>query len=84
MFLEESFWIKEKLRLINLPPAAKVLDIGSSSIYFRTKEQPYIEENVFKPLRDKGCQVIHLDTKKEQGVDLVCSIDLLFVIRCLI
>ena len=74
MFLEESLWIKNKLQSLDLSDIDTILDIGSSSLHYRTVEQPYIEKNVFFPLKQKGCKVIHLDCKKEDGVDIVCNI----------
>ena len=38
---------------------------------FRTRTQPYIDKNVFAPLRARGGKVIHLDMKDAPGVDLV-------------
>lgn len=74
MFLEESLWIKSKLEHINLKKNDKVLDIGSSSLKYRTIEQPYIDKNIFSVLRKIGCEIIHLDCKDKEGVDIVCDI----------
>lgn len=72
MILKESIWIKQKLRAI--PKIESVIDVGSSTRYYRTVEQPYIDKNVFRPLRDKGVKIIYLDIEKIKGVDIVCNI----------
>jgi hypothetical protein len=49
-------------------------NIGSSTDVFRKKEQPWIDEYVFKPARDKNRIVRHLDVKDATGVDIVGDI----------
>jgi len=73
MFEEESIWIKKSISKI-LDDIHTVLDVGSSTLDFRTKVQPFIEENIFKPLRSKGKKVHHLDIKEGPGIDIVCDI----------
>lgn len=71
MLKEEAIWIANELGKLNLQEGMKVLNVGSSTYHFRAKEQPYIHNNIFQPLYDKKVNVIHLDIKKEEGVDLV-------------
>jgi len=78
MFEEESIWIKNKIGEIvreNPGKINSVLDIGSSTLKFRTLTQPCIDKNIFAPLREKGKKINYLDIKKDEGVDIVCSID---------
>ena len=75
MLKEESVWIKEVLKKINEPLINNVLDVGSSTLLFRTKTQPYIDKNVFKPLRNRNCSILHLDKKKAKGVDLLFDVE---------
>ncbi len=72
MFLEESNWIKEEIKKV--PDIENVIDIGGSSLEFRTIRQPYIEENIFKPLKERGIDIVHLDMKEKEGVDISCDI----------
>lgn len=74
MFVQESELLKKILDRISLKPASRILDIGSSSIEFRTVIQPHLDKNVFKPLRDKGYIIHHLDKKKEVGVDICMNL----------
>jgi len=72
MFRKESLVIKIILqKLLSLDEINTVLDVGSSTYLFRTMFQPWIDENVFKPLRKAGCKIIHLDAKPGEGVDIV-------------
>jgi hypothetical protein len=48
-----------------------LLNLGSSTLQFRTLGQPHIDRYVFAPLRARGCEIIHTDIKCEPGVDLV-------------
>lgn len=68
MFLEESYWIKKELQKTS--DIKNAIDIGASTLEFRTIKQPYIEENVFKPLRDRGIEITHVDMKDQEGVDI--------------
>ncbi|MFC1709280.1 methyltransferase domain-containing protein [Candidatus Omnitrophota bacterium] len=75
MFLEESLWIKGQIHAIRIKTGAKVLDVGSASLEYRTKMQPYIEQNIFKLLQKLQCKIFHLDCKKQEGVDIECDIN---------
>lgn len=74
MFIEESLWIKAVFSNLVLPIGSTVLDVGSSTAQFR-QTQPHIDNNVFYPSRQRGWQIYHLDSKQEDGVDIVCDID---------
>jgi hypothetical protein len=53
-----------------------VLNIGSSTLEYRTHSQPYIQNKVFGPVEENlGATVIHCDAKAESGADVI--IDLL-------
>jgi 2-polyprenyl-3-methyl-5-hydroxy-6-metoxy-1,4-benzoquinol methylase len=80
MFFEESLWIKEQLEGLDLKPGEKVLDVGSSTAYFRTIQQPHIEVNVFAPLRARGLRVYHLDAKTGEGIDIQCDVTALYTL----
>ena len=72
MLLEESEWIKQKLQILSCIENA--VDIGASTLKFRTKRQPFIEKNIYQTLKERGIKVSQLDAKKEEGVDIVCDI----------
>lgn len=70
MFLEEAKWIKAML-FTKREEIYSILDIGSSSFYFRSIIQPFIENELFKPLRQAGKKIAHMDKKDAPGVDIV-------------
>ena len=74
MFVDESLWIRQALEKLPLHAGMRVLDIGSSSLHFRTVVQPHIDRNVFAPLRERGLQVLHVDAREEPGVDIVADV----------
>lgn len=78
MFREESIWIKNAISKIlaeNFKEINTILDVGSSTLQFRTVTQSYIDDNIFKPLRMQGKEIHYLDIKEDEGVDIVCGID---------
>lgn len=62
--------------LANLPlrPGARVLDIGASTLDYRTVRQPHITELVHRPLQARGCAITCCDIKEGEGVDLVIDL----------
>jgi SAM-dependent methyltransferase len=72
---ETAAWTRAVLAGIDLHPGARVLDMGSSTLHFRTVEQPHIEREVLAPLRARGAEIVHLDAKPAPGVDMVCDLD---------
>jgi SAM-dependent methyltransferase len=73
--VETAVWTRAALDAIDLPAGARALDIGSSTLHYRTVEQPHIEQQVLAPLRARGVTVVHLDAKAAAGVDVVCDLD---------
>jgi SAM-dependent methyltransferase len=73
MFVDESIWIRNALDGV-LERGMTLLDIGSSTLFFRTVAQPYVDKNVFSPLRERGVDVLHLDARAEPGVDIVADV----------
>jgi len=71
MNLLESQWLGAKLATIPDERLFPLLNVGSSTLEFRTKTQPYIDSEVFEPLRQRRGEVYHLDMKPDPGVDLV-------------
>ncbi|MBL8861138.1 MAG: hypothetical protein JNK02_03920 [Planctomycetes bacterium] len=67
----ESSWIRARLAEVPDEELFPLLDVGSSTLEFRTQVQPYIESEVFAPLARRGGRVWHADIKPAPGVDLV-------------
>jgi SAM-dependent methyltransferase len=73
--VETAVWTRTALAAIDLPPGSRALDIGSSTLHYRTVEQPHIEEQVLAPLRARGVEIVHLDAKDAPGVDVVYDLE---------
>ena len=71
MLVEESIWISEKIKEILPEEPFPVHNIGSSTLVYRTKKQPFIQKIIFNLFSDEKKQVIHLDMKEDEGIDLV-------------
>jgi hypothetical protein len=67
----ESEWIGQRLSTMHSDAIFPMINVGSSTLEFRTRVQPYIEQNIFDPLRRRGGSVYHIDIKSAPGVDLV-------------
>jgi SAM-dependent methyltransferase len=74
VFVDEAQWLQQTLARLSLPRGSRLLDIGSSTLEFRTVVQPHIERHVFAPLRAHGVAVSHLDARSAPGVDIVADI----------
>jgi len=73
MIKEEAIVIR-KLITKYLRQAKSVLDIGSSTLEYRTVKQPYIDEIIFKPMRQEGTTIHYLDIINGEGIDIVADI----------
>jgi len=71
MLIEEAQWLRKQLDALEPGDIFPLCNIGSSTEHFRCVEQPYIDEQLFKPIRARNLEVIHVDTKAGRGVDLV-------------
>lgn len=69
MFLSESLWIKSLLEEY-CTFGTTVLNIGSSSGYFREIVQPYIHQNLIMTVTRNGGTVVNQDLRDCEGVDL--------------
>jgi hypothetical protein len=71
MLIAEARWLGRKIFERPAPEVFPMLNVGSSTEVFRTKEQPWIDRHIFAPARAKGLSVTHLDIRDDPGVDLV-------------
>lgn len=71
MLINESLWIGSKLKKILPENPFPVLNVGSSTEKYRKVHQPYVQQNIFNLFGNEKEQVIHLDMKQAEGVDLV-------------
>lgn len=68
---EEAAWIGRALSHPHRAAIGTVINVGSSTGYFRTVTQPHIDREIFAPLEASGATVVHCDMKQADGVDMV-------------
>ena len=70
MFEAEARWLR--CALDAFPPAriSPLLNLGSGSADIREVVQPWIEDQVFRPLRARNVEVAHVDRRDLPGVDV--------------
>src|SRR5687768_7620140 len=71
MLKAEARWLATRLCTVDASP---ILNVGSSSLSFRSDVQPWIEQSVFSPLRRRGLTVIHQDLFPDDGVDVAADL----------
>ncbi len=74
MFAEEARWLRAALADVPISEGTRVLDVGSQTLEFRTVQQPYIDREIFAPIRGRGASVTHLDARAGPGIDVVADI----------
>ncbi len=70
MNLLEAQWLGERLARTPDDELFPLLNVGSSTLEFRTRVQPYIDQLIFAPLRERKGKVHHLDIKGGPGIDI--------------
>jgi len=74
MFSEEARWIQRALEKIISNGDKSAINFGSSTLHFRKHIQPHIQSYIFEPLEKNGWNVLHVDIKKEEGVDMIADL----------
>jgi hypothetical protein len=70
MFEAEARWLRCALDAFAPARLSPLLNLGSSSTEIREVVQPWIDNQVFRPLRVRGVRVVHVDMRELPGVDV--------------
>lgn len=70
MFEAEARWLGRKLQGLDPAQLSPLLNIGSSTREFRENVQPATVAHLLGPLRDHGIEVVHLDRRDGDGIDI--------------
>lgn len=73
MLESEARWLGARLAELPAAELSPLLNLGSSDLQFRSVVQPWIDREVFAPLRARGVRVVHSDLKALPGVDLAAD-----------
>ena len=70
MFKAEARWLRGALDSFSSERLSPLLNLGSGSAARRETIQPWVYEQVFRPLRERGVEVLHVDMRDLPGVDV--------------
>jgi hypothetical protein len=70
MLEREAQWIGGILGKLQTDQLSPLLNVGSATAEFREQVQPWIDQRVFAPLRNRGIVVDHLDIQDGDGINL--------------
>jgi len=70
MFEAEARWLRRALDAFPPERLSPALNLGSSSAEVRKTVQPWIDAEVFSPLRSRGVAAYHVDMRELPGVDI--------------
>jgi hypothetical protein len=70
MFEAEARWLRRALEVYPAERLSPLLNVGSSSAVVRESVQPWIESQIFCPLRNRGIDIVHVDMRQTPGVDV--------------
>jgi hypothetical protein len=71
---EEARWFGNVLGATDGAALSPVLNLGSSTLEYRTVTCPHIDSSMFRPLAERGVRVFHADMKEGVGIDVVGSV----------
>ncbi|MDQ6884406.1 MAG: methyltransferase type 11 [Candidatus Dormibacteraeota bacterium] len=72
MLVAEARWFAKQIDGLRQQTALfPMLNLGSHTEVFRRREQPWIDREIFAPLRRRGEVVVHADIQNALGIDLV-------------
>jgi hypothetical protein len=74
VFKAEAQWLYRRISAFPAEEVSPLLNIGSSTRQFRETEQPWTNEKLFAPLRERGVAVIHCDFRAGDGIDVRADI----------
>ena len=70
MFEAEARWLRCALDAFPAERLSPLLNLGSSSVEVRKAVQPWIETELFLPLRSRNVEIVHVDMRELPGVDV--------------
>ena len=74
MHINESNWIIKNLEKIDSIEINPILDLGGSTLKYRTIDQPWLEKFFYRKLKDRKLKIFFSDIKEDIGVDFAGDI----------
>jgi SAM-dependent methyltransferase len=75
MLKNEARWIGQQLSRLSSQEISPVLNVGSATAEFREQVQPWIDQMIFRPLRQRGVEIQYTDVSEGAGVDITGDLD---------
>jgi hypothetical protein len=74
MFKAEARWLRRALDPYPPERLSPLLNLGSGSAARREAIQPWVNDQVFRPLRERGVGIVHIDMRELEGVDVLADL----------
>jgi len=74
VFRTETRWLAAALWRRAVDELSPLLNVGSSTRDLRETQQPWTERELFAPLRARGVNILHLDMREGEGIDIKADI----------
>ncbi len=74
MHINECNWILEKLSRVESVDISPILDLGGSTLKYRTVDQPWLDKLFYSKLKELNLDIFFSDIKDDLGVDIVGDI----------
>ena len=74
MFKAEARWLRCALDPFPPERLSPLLNLGSGSAARREATQPWVNDQVFRPLRERGVGITHIDIRELEGVDILADL----------
>lgn len=71
---QEAAWFDRALRRMAPAELSPILNVGSSTLEYRTAACPHIQRVLLGPLLNRGVRVLNVDLKEDDGVDIAGDI----------
>ena len=71
MLPAEARWFAARIRELGDEQVFPLLNVGSQTAAFRSREQPWIDRHIFRPAVSRQRTIVHTDLQAAEGVDLV-------------
>jgi hypothetical protein len=72
--IAEAIWVRKALDTVPAEQLSPLLNIGSSTKEFRTRDQPWITSELLGPLAARGVKVVNVDVKSGPGIDVSANL----------
>lgn len=70
MRVSEAVWLRSVLNGFSVNELSPLIEVGASTREFRIAHQPHLDREIHAPLRARGVQLVAMDLKSGDGIDI--------------